>query len=103
MTRYLAEAGPDSEEQRAFLADVKTVQDAIGAWHDWEQLSRSAEKKFQERANCALVEELRGLCAAKFAAELSSADRLFLSSASKQGRKLPKSASSQLAFAQRAG
>ena len=103
MTRYLAEAGPESEEQRTFLTAVKAVQDAIGGWHDWEQLSRSAEKKFHERANCPLVEEIRGLCAAKFAAALSSADRLLLNSAKKESRKPPKSASPRLAFAHRAG
>src|SRR5262249_26098082 len=44
--RYLAELGEESEEQQGFLSALKTVQDALGAWHDWEELANTAEKQF---------------------------------------------------------
>jgi CHAD domain-containing protein len=87
--RYLAELADDSPERKIFLEELKTVQDAVGDWHDWEELSKLAEKRFADRVNCALLREVRALFAARQSAAISAVSRLFALSGS---RKPPRSA-----------
>jgi CHAD domain-containing protein len=68
MIRYLAALGEDSAEQQGFLEELKAVQDALGAWHDWEELLKTVEKHFGDRVNCPLLLETRALLAARYAA-----------------------------------
>jgi CHAD domain-containing protein len=77
MIRYLAELGEESTEQQRFLEELKRVQDALGAWHDWEELFKTAEKHFGERLNCPLLLEVRALLAARYAAAGAAVVALF--------------------------
>lgn len=75
--RYLAELADDSDERKAFLEQLKAVQDAVGDWHDWEELTRLAEKRFADRVDCALLREVRALFAARESLAVSAVTRLF--------------------------
>ena len=79
--RYLAELDEPSEPQRVFIAELKTAQDALGEWHDWELLTATIEKHFGNRMNCALLVEARALFAARRSAAISAARHLFALSA----------------------
>jgi len=95
--RYLAELDESSEPQQALLADLKTAQDALGEWHDWELLTATAEKYFGDRINCALLVEARSLSAARRSAATSAARHLFSSAA--PSRKQPRSVQAAAATA----
>lgn len=99
--RYTAELAGESPQQEQFLAAMKAAQDAIGAWHDWETLVRTAEKQFADRVNCPLLTEIRALMAAKYAVAASSVTSLFATGAP-AARKQPRSAAPVTALAQRA-
>jgi len=88
--RYRAELAPESAEQKTLTERLKSVQDAIGEWHDWELLARSAEKQFGDRISCALLVEVRSLFAAKYSAAVSAAMNL-LTSSILPGKKKPTS------------
>jgi CHAD domain-containing protein len=75
--RYVAELGEDSPERQAFVDRMQSAQDALGAWHDWELLSRTARKKFKNRITCPLVVEVRALQAARQAAATTAVRHLF--------------------------
>lgn len=75
--RYLAELGEESAQQKEFLAVMKSVQDTLGAWHDWEELAKAAEKEFGDRVNCPLLVEVRALFAAKRSAAVAAVSNLF--------------------------
>lgn len=100
--RYLAELGEESSEQQRFLQEMKSVQDALGAWHDWEELATVAEKQFGGRVNCPLLLEVRALFAAKYSAATAAVARLFLPYSAAPARKQPKAAASSAAMARRA-
>jgi CHAD domain-containing protein len=88
--RYLAELADESPEQESFVRELKTAQDAMGAWHDWEELARLAEKKFGDRSSCALLSEVRALYAARYSAALSALTMLVAGAVSPAGRKPPR-------------
>jgi len=100
--RYLAETGAGSSEQQRFLQQLKSVQDATGDWHDWELLTRTAEKQFGNRMNCPLLVEIRSLFSARYSAAASAVARLFASQAG-EVRKQPRSAPAAHAAGRRAG
>lgn len=77
--RYLAELAEDSPERKAFVDDLKKVQDSVGEWHDWQELTALAEKRFADRVNCALLREVRALFAARQSSAISAVNRLFTS------------------------
>jgi CHAD domain-containing protein len=77
MIRYLAALGEDCAAQQHFLEELKAVQDALGAWHDWEELLRTVEKHFGDRVNCPLLLETRALLAARYAAANGAVAALF--------------------------
>lgn len=61
--RYRLEAIPGRESQ-ALESELKVVQDAIGAWHDWATLTAEAEKRLEPRS-IAFVAFLRSRSIAK--------------------------------------
>jgi CHAD domain-containing protein len=77
--RYLAELAVESAEQKAFIRELKSVQDAVGDWHDWQELANTAEKRFSDRVNCAMLREVRALLAARQSTATSSLNNLFTS------------------------
>jgi CHAD domain-containing protein len=77
--RYVAELAEESPERKAFIRELKTVQDAVGDWHDWQELTSTAEKRFSDRMNCALLREVRALLAARHSTAVSAVDKIFTS------------------------
>jgi CHAD domain-containing protein len=94
--RYVAELAEESAEQKAFLRELKAVQDAVGNWNDWVGLTRAAENRFSDRVNCALLREVRALLAARHSSAISALDKLFLALA--PAKKPPRPAPSIRAF-----
>jgi CHAD domain-containing protein len=91
--RYLAELAEESAAQKDFIRELKQVQDAVGEWHDWQELTDTAEKRFSDRVNCALLREVRALLSARHSAATSAIQNLFIL-AQAPGRKPPGSAHS---------
>jgi CHAD domain-containing protein len=85
--RYQAELGAESQEQKQFVEQLKSVQDALGEWHDWDALCAAAEKFFRDRANCPLLVEARAILASKYAAAISAVTSLL--SSNNPARKRP--------------
>lgn len=96
--RYLAELAEKTAEQKSFTRELKSVQDAIGEWHDWQELTGTAEKRFSDRVNCALLREARAILGARHSAATSAIGKLFVP-ASAPARKPPRSAQSSLGSA----
>jgi CHAD domain-containing protein len=87
--RYVAELAQESPEGKVFVEEIKTVQDTLGEWHDWEELTRLAEKHFAQRANCALLREVRALFAARQSAAVSALSRLLAPASAPVPKKAP--------------
>jgi CHAD domain-containing protein len=104
MIRYLAALGEESGEQQHFLEELKTVQDALGAWHDWEELSQTVEKHFGDRVNCPLLLETRALLSARYAGANRAVAELFAKHAipAPPAQKQPQAERSLQALAKRA-
>jgi CHAD domain-containing protein len=75
--RYLAELAGESAAQKEFIGELKSTQDAIGDWHDWQELTEKAEKRFSDRATCALLREARTVLSARHSDAISSLNKLF--------------------------
>jgi CHAD domain-containing protein len=97
--RYLAELAKASAEQRTSLNELKSVQDALGAWHDWEELVKTAEQQFGDRVNCPLLVEAQALLSAKNLAARAAVARLLTSPGAPPARKQPVRASAARALA----
>jgi len=91
--RYLAELAEESAAQQEFIRKLKLVQNAVGEWHDWQELTSTAEKRFSDRVNCALLREVRALLDARHSAAMSAIHNLF-ALALPPGRKPPSAAQS---------
>jgi CHAD domain-containing protein len=91
--RYLAELAEKTPEQNNFIRELKAVQDAIGDWHDWQELTSTAEKRFSDRANCVLLREARTVLCARHSDAVSAVNKLF-ALALAPTRKPPRSAQS---------
>jgi CHAD domain-containing protein len=97
--RYLAELAEESAEQKNFIHELKSVQDAVGDWHDWQELANTAEKRFSDRVNCAMLREVRTLLTARHAIATSSLNNLFALVCAPD-KKPPRPAEPARAFAQ---
>lgn len=100
--RYLSELSESTAEQEAFLAELKATQDVLGEWHDWEELTFTAEEQFADRVNCPLLVEVRALFAAKQVAATAAVSQLLASHSGQQVRKPPRLAQPAQALTQRA-
>lgn len=91
--RYLAELADKNTEQKNFIGELKSAQDVIGDWHDWQELAGTAEKQFSDRVNCALLREARTVLGARHSDAMSAVNKLF-ALALAPVRKPPRSAQS---------
>lgn len=71
--RYVLELGPN---QTKFVEDLGEAKDAIGEWHDWEELIAIANKVLDHGRNCKLTRKLRETADSKFAHALRVAENL---------------------------
>jgi len=67
----LADA-PDQD----FIAALAKVKDAIGEWHDWEELVNIADKVLDHGRQCRLMPQLKSTTRDKFESALSQAEQL---------------------------
>jgi CHAD domain-containing protein len=64
--RYAAELAPRSSESDRFIAGLKQLQDALGSWHDWMTLTRTASQQLGEIEQSSLVAALHNVTRVKF-------------------------------------
>jgi CHAD domain-containing protein len=64
--RYIAELADKNPEATRLVEQLKHMQDVIGDWHDWLQLTERAEKLFGGVQDSPLVAALRNVTRAKF-------------------------------------
>jgi len=65
-SRYLAELATHSADAKAFVAELKRAQDAVGEWHDVLKLRERAEQLFGSAHDSALVSVLQNISRARF-------------------------------------
>jgi CHAD domain-containing protein len=73
--RYLLQMADDSGEQR-FVDELGRVKDAIGEWHDWEELVAIARDVLDHGAACKLVRKLKEIADSKYKIAIESAENL---------------------------
>ncbi|MCU1309052.1 MAG: hypothetical protein JWO20_177 [Candidatus Angelobacter sp.] len=71
--RYVLQLANDSDHQQV-VEKLGEVKDAIGEWHDWEELIGIANGVIDHGSNCKLLRELRSISSSKFARALSLAN-----------------------------
>ena len=59
-----------------FVEDLGKVKDAIGEWHDWEELVSIAEKVLDHKTGCGLKAELKHIAGQKYERSLGLAQQL---------------------------
>jgi CHAD domain-containing protein len=64
--RYMAEFAGARPDAKQFIEKLKRMQDVIGDWHDWLELTGRAEKLFGRAHDSSLVAVLQNLTRAKF-------------------------------------
>lgn len=74
--RYVAEMGGDKQEVQAVVKEFKRLQDAVGIWHDWLTLTRTADKLFDGANDSALLNALQNITRAKFVEALRTASEV---------------------------
>jgi CHAD domain-containing protein len=86
--RYVLELAPDHPK---FVEDLSEAKDAIGEWHDWEELVTIAGEVLDHGTSCKLLRKLKETADSKFAHALRVAENLrnnYLKGSS-QNRKRP--------------
>jgi CHAD domain-containing protein len=68
--RYVLQISEAAEHQK-FIAKLSEVKDAIGEWHDWDQLSGIATGLLNHGSRCKLLRELKTVRDTKYAGALS--------------------------------
>lgn len=64
--RYIAELAKADPGAKRVVDELKRMQDVIGDWHDWLQLSQKAAEMFGGAQDSALVAAVRNITRAKF-------------------------------------
>jgi len=72
--RYIAELANDDPAAKVLIDQLRQMQDRIGEWHDWLQLTTRAQKLFGGPSDSALVAALRNLTRAKYRQALTGLD-----------------------------
>ena len=73
--RYLLQMADDSGDQR-FVDELGRVKDAIGEWHDWEELVAITRDVLDHGAACKLVRKLKDIADSKYNTAIESAENL---------------------------
>lgn len=60
----------------SFADDLARTKDAIGEWHDWQELAAIAEKELDHRSSCGLVRELKRISHSRYDQALQAAEAL---------------------------
>jgi CHAD domain-containing protein len=65
--QYVLQMASDrSPEQQRFIEKLKQVKDAIGEWHDWQELLSIASKVLDHGGNCRVQREIKSIGDHKF-------------------------------------
>lgn len=73
--RYVLQMA-ESNGQKAFVKQLGEVKDAIGEWHDWEELIAIGGDVLDHSAGCRLVLKFKQISEAKYERALTLANRL---------------------------
>ena len=73
--RYVLRLADDSKQQD-FINELGEVKDAIGEWHDWEELMAIAEQVKSHAGRCEVVEKLKEISRHKFEEAMRSTQQL---------------------------
>jgi len=85
--RYILEmAESDGRQQHTLIAELKEVQDLIGEWHDWVQLSGIAHKVLKQHNGCKLLKKIEQTTRRKFEEALRAAERVRQQYLQRQGK-----------------
>ena len=71
--RYVLQLAPDEPK---FVAALGEAKDAIGEWHDWEEMIAIAKDVLDHGSNCKLMRKLKETADSKFAHALRVAENL---------------------------
>ncbi len=69
--RYVAEMAGEDKTAQQIVAELKRMQDAIGEWHDWLELSERAQQALEPAPESPLMSALQNVSRAKFRDALS--------------------------------
>ena len=69
-------ADDETGEQHKLIEELKQVQDAIGEWHDWVELTGIARQVLQHGKNCGVVKRTAEIAHNKFAEALRTTEEL---------------------------
>jgi CHAD domain-containing protein len=61
---------------RAFVRTLGKVKDAIGEWHDWQELSLLAAEVLAQEGRCSLVREMKQITQQKFLSALTATEAM---------------------------
>ncbi len=64
--RYVAEMAGEDGTALKIVAELKRMQDAIGEWHDWLELTECAQKELPDAPESPLMAALQNVTRAKF-------------------------------------
>jgi CHAD domain-containing protein len=69
-------AAEETGEQHRLIAELKQVQDAIGEWHDWVELTDIAREVLRHEKNCSVVTKVEETAHKKFKEALRITEEL---------------------------
>jgi CHAD domain-containing protein len=73
--RYVLEMANDPGNQE-FIDKLGEVKDAIGEWHDWEELMTIAGDVLDHKANCKLMREVKAISTRRYENALSLTNKM---------------------------
>lgn len=66
----------ENEAGREFVDTLGSVKDAIGEWHDWEELLAIAKDVLDHGNNCALLRTVKQNCELKYGSAMAEAEKM---------------------------
>jgi CHAD domain-containing protein len=72
--RYVLEMADDPNQE--FIDKLGEIKDAIGEWHDWEELIAITVEVLDHKANCKLLPEVRAISVQKYENALSLTNKM---------------------------